>query len=256
MTQILDKETANKIIKVFGANTQIGSMDVSSLSENFDTYLSDRNFEGTIEEFINLNLQAEVIKAEERISDKKARGKFVTNLRNRVRALKLPKSINSDIKRIGAERKAKAQKPATAANGNGKAKAAQQTGPQVGDEGLKTEADFTSPAHPELKDYVYHAMLDKQGRVVGRGFLARVGSAPKRRWFALRNEEQTKLWQTSNWDIRQIDFATYQKLTLAYFEKNGWVEWKSLQAEMKQAGKPQTPPPAPNQSVQESQPSQ
>lgn len=241
MTQFLNNEVATKILKTFGPTSQVfRNSTPEKLNDDFETYLSDRNWDGSFEEFINQNLQAEIQQIESygTPADKKNNKKLATNLRNRVRAMKLPKGFETGLRKLIAERKAEAAKPAPAAS-NGKsngstAKTKAPVGPQVGDEKLATEADFTNPSHAELSDYVYHAMVDKQGRVVGRGFLARVGDGKKRRWFALRNEEQTALWQTSNWDIRQIDFATYQKLTLAYFAKNGWIEWKTLQAEMKQ----------------------
>ena len=99
--------------------------------------------------------------------------------------------------------------------------------PKVGDPQLSTEADFTSPSHPSLSDYRYYAMVDKDNRVVGRGFLARVDNAPRRSWFALRNEEQTRLWETSKWAIREIDLARYQQLTLKYVISENWPEFKS-----------------------------
>jgi hypothetical protein len=99
---------------------------------------------------------------------------------------------------------------------------AKMEAPKVGDSQLATEADFTSPSHPHLSDYRYYAMVDKDNRAVGRGFLARVDSAPRRSWFALRNEEQTRLWETSKWAIREIAFDVYQKLTLTYLKEYDW----------------------------------
>ena len=99
--------------------------------------------------------------------------------------------------------------------------------PKVGDPQLATEADFTSPCHERLSDYRYYAMVDKENKVVGRGFLARIDNAPRRSWFALRNEEQTKLWETSKWAIREIDLERYQQLTLKYLMSEKWPEFKS-----------------------------
>ncbi|MGH9821659.1 MAG: hypothetical protein ACREDR_00150 [Blastocatellia bacterium] len=116
---------------------------------------------------------------------------------------------------------------------------AEQQAPKVGDPGLATEDDFTNPAHPRLSDYRYYALIDDRQRVVGRGFLAKVDDAKRRTWFALRNDEQTALWKSSNWAYRQIDFPVYQKLTLEYLTSNSWPAFSSL--------KQQTPPVSENQ---------
>ena len=102
--------------------------------------------------------------------------------------------------------------------------------PKVGDPGLATEADFTNPTHPRLSDYRYYALLDNKNRIVGRGFLARVDKDARRTWFALRNEEQTKLWESSKWAIREISIERYQELTLEYLKSERWPEIKSTRA--------------------------
>ena len=134
------------------------------------------------------------------------------------------KKSASKVSKPAAVKAAKAKTPQAETP---KLEAANVEAPKVGDPKLATEADFTSPSHPHLSDYRYYAMVDKDGRVVGRGFLARVDHALRRSWFALRNDEQTKLWETSKWAIREIDFERYQQLTLKYLKSENWPEFKS-----------------------------
>lgn len=81
-----------------------------------------------------------------------------------------------------------------------------------------------------ITDFRYYAMLDNKNRVVGRGFLARVDKDARRTWFALRNDEQTKLWETSKWAMKEIAFERYRQLTIEYFKAEGWPEFKSDRA--------------------------
>jgi hypothetical protein len=137
------------------------------------------------------------------------------------------KKLAAKLKSVGKKKTAKTQTPPAETK---QPIATASAAPKVGDVNLATEADFTSPAHPRLSDYRYYALVDNKNRIVGRGFLARVDKDPRRTWFALRNEEQTALWETSKWAIREIAFERFQELTLEYLTTEGWPEFKSTRA--------------------------
>jgi hypothetical protein len=235
-------ETAKQILEALGpASITTQAVSPAELAADFEEFQVGRSNKNPYGDWLAAILATERIHLETDGATSVAdRDEQLDQMRRRIYAVKVKgdemkkakknsttKKPAAQLKSVGKKRTVKPQaQPAETTQPVATASAA----PKVGDLNLATEADFTSPAHPRLSDYRYYAMVDNKNRIVGRGFLARVDKDPRRTWFALRNEEQTTLWETSKWAIREIAFERYQELTLEYLQAEGWPEFKSTRA--------------------------
>jgi hypothetical protein len=232
---VIDIETAKRIREALGPDSiTYQSMTAAELVAEFEGFQTERGHMNTYNDWLSAILATERIHLEtDEAIPIARRDEQLDRMRRRVYAVKLK---GDEMKK--SKKNSTTKKPAARLKSVGKKKTAktrpqpaQQVAagaapPKVGDLKLATEADFTSPSNPRLSDYRYYVLLDNQNRVVGRGFLARVDKDPRRTWFALRNEEQTALWESSKWAIREIAFERYQELTLEYLQAGGWPEFK------------------------------
>lgn len=251
---MISRETASKILEALGPDSITAQcMDADELIEDLETFQTERTLRNDYRDWLSTLLMVERIHLETDPSFNTPeliamRDQKLNQMNRRAFAVKLTgdemkKTKKRSVTKSAAQAKSadrkkvsRTTKSPTATQPKTPAQQPVKTEPtplatlKVGDEKLATEADFTTPSHSRLSDYRYYALVDNKSRVVGRGFLARVDNAPRRSWFALRNEEQTILWETSKWAIREIDFERYQQLTLEYLKAEGWPEFKSTRA--------------------------
>jgi hypothetical protein len=225
-------------------------MSAEELIEDFDTFQRERGLKNTYYDWLGAVLMTERIHVEtapDFAAHRANREDQLDQMRRRVYAVKLKgdERIMAKTRKKKTSTEASPTAQSTANSSKGKrtrsAKESSAAGkpqpvvaaaapPKVGDQYLTTEADFQKPSHPRLSDYKYYAMLDNKNRIVGRGFLARVDKDTRRTWFALRNDEQTELWKTSKWAMKEISLERYEELTLKYIKAEGFPEFKAAKA--------------------------
>jgi len=252
MEIVIEIETANQIREALGPDSiTYQTMTAAELADDFEEFQIGRILKNGHYDWLSAILAIERIHLETDEATSKtpaviaAREEQLNQMRRRVYAVKLKGDNMKNTKKSATKKQPVTQSKATGGKKNvkttkgepatSKAKPRPEpvaviAAPKVGDPGLATEADFTNPTHSRLTDYRYYALLDNKNRIVGRGFLARVDKDARRTWFALRNEEQTKLWETSKWAIREVSIERYQELTLEYLKSERWPEFKSTRA--------------------------